>query len=379
MASSLGPCQLKENSPSHLCVDCALIDFGSHTYELHRSMQDLHKMTTQCALCALLWRQLSGLQETPQEPVTLIRVGSKVKALPIDKTIISLYSEPGKQIDGLPLVAQKQADFCLQGSQRGFPALSYAQLGLPLLPDAASQEQFAFLNALIHYCDENHQCMAPAGYSTSPGKLPTRVIDVGGTVERIRLVETSEEPTARGHYIALSHCWGRLDQKQLFCTYAYNIAERKANIAYDELPRNFQDAIRITRAMGIPYLWIDSLCIKQGDQEDWAAESVKMEDVFSNAYCTIAASSAACSLTGFLGTRWARDAIKIRTVSGAPLYLADAIDDFHQDVEKSILSSRGWVLQERALSRRTIYFTSSQVYWECGNGVVCETLAQLRK
>lgn len=289
-----------------------------------------------------------------------------------------IASQVGKMMASL-LATQTQADYCLQGPQKGSPALAYVQLGLPLLPEAASQEQFALLNALIRHCDEKHECMAPLEYSTLSGTLPTRVIDVGGTAERIRLVETSEEPAARGHYIALSHCWGRLDPTQRFCTYAYNIAERKANIAYDELPRNFQDAIRVTRALGIRFLWIDSLCIKQGDQEDWTAESARMEDVFSNAYCTIAASSATSSLTGFLGPRRARDAIKIRTVSGAPLYLADAIDDFHEDIENSILSSRGWVLQERALSRRTIYFTSSQVYWECGKGVVCETLAQLRK
>lgn len=256
-------------------------------------------MATRCALCNLLWRRLSGLRETPREPLKLIRVGSKVKALPIDQTIISLYSEPGKQGDGLAVMAQTQTDSCLLGPQRGSPALSYAQLGLPLLPEAASQEQFALLNGLIHHCDEKHECMGPLEYSTVPGTLPTRVIDVGGTAGRIRLVETSEEPAARGHYVALSHCWGRLDSTQRFCTYAYNIAERKANIAYHELPRNFQDAIRITRALGVRYLWIDSLCIKQGDQEDWAAESAKMEDVFSNAYCTIAASSAASSLTGF--------------------------------------------------------------------------------
>lgn len=101
MISSPETRQSKENLPSHLCDDCAAIDFGSHTYELHRSMQDLQKMTTRCALCNMLWRSLSGLQETPQEPVKLIRVGSKVKALPIDQPILSLYSDPGRQNNGL--------------------------------------------------------------------------------------------------------------------------------------------------------------------------------------------------------------------------------------------------------------------------------------
>lgn len=41
-------------------------------------------------------------------------------------------------------------------------------------------------------------------------------------------------------------------------------------------------------------------------------------------------------------------------------------------IDKSILNSRGWVLQERLLSRRTIHFASDQVYWECREHIVAE-------
>jgi hypothetical protein len=61
------------------------------------------------------------------------------------------------------------------------------------------------------------------------------------------------------------------------------------------------------------------------------------------------------------------------------IYACIDIDDFHKDVELSRLNTRGWVLQERALSRRTIFFTSTQVYWECGAGIHCETLTRLEK
>lgn len=221
-------------------------------------------------------------------------------------------------------------------------------------------------------------------HSQFPGELPTRLIDVGkDDFEPIRLVETRpasvQVPPVTGPYIALSHRWGELNPEQRFCTHEDNIEQRKTYIGYDSLPRTFQDAVRITRALRVRYLWIDSLCIIQEDPDDWATESGRMGEVFSNAYCTIAASSASSSLTGFLGPRRPRDVIQLSTPDGVPLYLAEAVDDFRADVEHSILSSRGWVLQERALSRRTIYFTSTQVYWECGKGVVCETLAQLRK
>ncbi|KAI3547764.1 hypothetical protein CABS03_10036 [Colletotrichum abscissum] len=57
-------------------------------------------------------------------------------------------------------------------------------------------------------------------------------------------------------------------------------------------------------------------------------------------------------------------------------YICEIIDNFEIDVEKGELNQRGWVLQERALSRRTLHFTSSQTYWECGEGIRCETFTK---
>ena len=59
--------------------------------------------------------------------------------------------------------------------------------------------------------------------------------------------------------------------------------------------------------------------------------------------------------------------------------VCEAIDDFYRDVDQGELNQRGWVLQERALSRRTIYFTETQSYWECGGGVRCETMTKMKK
>lgn len=211
-------------------------------------------------------------------------------------------------------------------------------------------------------------------------KIPTRLLEVKKDgVDTIHLVETRREAVSSDRYIAFSHCWGKLRNSERFCLHSSNLSELKKYVDFEALPKSFQDAIRVTRALGIQYLWIDSLCIIQDDEDDWAAEAGKMEDVFSEAYCTIAASSAESSLAGFLGGRKSRDVIGISTPGGEPLYLAEYIDDFCQDVENSVLSTRGWVLQERTLSRRTIYFTSTQVYWECDKGVVCESLAQLYK
>lgn len=39
---------------------------------------------------------------------------------------------------------------------------------------------------------------------------------------------------------------------------------------------------------------------------------------------------------------------------------------------EAYLNHRGWVLQERLLSRRTLHFAKDRVYWECGHHIVAE-------
>lgn len=55
------------------------------------------------------------------------------------------------------------------------------------------------------------------------------------------------------------------------------------------LTRTFQDSINLTVQLGLEYIWIDSLCIIQGDAADWATESVTMASVYGGAHLVIAA------------------------------------------------------------------------------------------
>ncbi|OXV10397.1 hypothetical protein Egran_01842 [Elaphomyces granulatus] len=103
-------------------------------------------------------------------------------------------------------------------------------------------------------------------------------------------------------YLVLSHCWGDPtdEERKRFCTTPENYRGRKEGFSYNDLPKTFQDAVRVTRELDKKYLWIDSLCIIQGDKEDWKKEAKRMEHVFASAYCTIAASSASNWRDGFL-------------------------------------------------------------------------------
>jgi hypothetical protein len=135
----------------------------------------------------------------------------------------------------------------------------------------------------------------------------------------------------------------------------------------------------VTRELGVRYLWIDSLCIIQGKDGDFEDEAERMETVFSEAYCVIAASRATGTSDGFLRDRPNREVVKFKRGLEDPFYVCEAIDDFQHDVIEGHFNKRGWVLQERALARRTIYFTAKQTYWECGDGVRCETLTKMEK
>ena len=143
-----------------------------------------------------------------------------------------------------------------------------------------------------------------------------------------------------------------------------------------DLPHLFKDAIKLTRALHCQYIWIDSLCIVQGEGGDFESEAVRMELVYGMAYCVIATTHAMGNSDSFLTPVLKRDYVKIDN-KGIPFYVCDPIDDFQEHVLNGHLNTRGWVLQERALARRTIHFTNKQIYWECGEGIRCEIMTRM--
>jgi hypothetical protein len=209
--------------------------------------------------------------------------------------------------------------------------------------------------------------------------------EASGTVQ---LYETRPEDIDRIQlfkYIALSHQWGDQKIHKHFLTTTDNIASLREGISTDILPPMFRDVIKFTRQLGVKYLWIDSVCIiQEGELSDFSDEAKHMETVFRLAYCVVAASHASGTSESFLEPKENQPTRKVvrfeaSSPSESPLYVCEAIDDFQYDVIEGPLNKRGWVLQERALARRTIHVAETQTYWECGEGVRCETLTKMRK
>lgn len=234
----------------------------------------------------------------------------------------------------------------------------------------ASEANFDFARRCLSACQNEHiKCLK----KYTP-ELPTRVIDVGAKNydQSLRLIATQEES---GSYVALSHCWGGQVSPLLLSD---NIDHFKNAIRFQDLPANFQDAVIITRKLGIRYLWIDSLCIVQDSKQDWEQESQKMGFYYGNSTLTIYASCAGTSASGI----FRRDAPPPPPVGPNPVYLdisgetgvnqqikVELMTDEDETLTEldlnSPLSSRGWTLQESVLAPRQLYFGKRKIYWQC--------------
>ncbi|KAE9373876.1 HET-domain-containing protein, partial [Stipitochalara longipes BDJ] len=225
-------------------------------------------------------------------------------------------------------------------------------------------------------------------------KLPTRVIDVGlaNRDGDPHLLETNGAPD--GQWVSLSHCWGKKENHPLKTT-RQNLAQHLKTIPMSSLPKTFQDAVVATRVLGIQFLWIDSLCIVQDDEDDWRRESQTMGMVYERAVITLAASAAPDSTHGlFVERPYAKikfPSIQLPFLVGKPGTAHQEIlgnysigldwrqEPFmtHMDPMLTPLAQRGWCTQELILSRRIVHFLKEGMVWACKRTAEDETGQQI--
>jgi hypothetical protein len=154
----------------------------------------------------------------------------------------------------------------------------------------------------IQDCDRNHPGCRRQGTTHTNDRF-SRILDVGNVSDApdVNLC-LSDELGHDAKYATLSHCWGGITSEVPSLT-TRTYKEFFQRIAIMSLPQTFQDAIQLTRRLGIRYLWIDSLCIIQDSREDWLEQSAVMGDIYQYSYLNIAATKSTDPYGGLFTTR----------------------------------------------------------------------------
>ncbi|KAK2590137.1 hypothetical protein QQS21_012190 [Conoideocrella luteorostrata] len=220
----------------------------------------------------------------------------------------------------------------MEAKQQGLPARIRGLLVDP-----------AILKAWLDRCESKHQeCRGP----WSDELLCTSMVDV--------VSRTVVKCPSHCRYVALSYVWGGV------------MPEERA-LEKGTLPPTIEDAIMVTKSLGIQYLWVDAVCIDQRPSAAKSQQLAMMDLIYSGAYATIVAVDGDDSNAGLRGVcrhnlrepqcrEWV-DGYELATVYPPSMKEISERDSKH--------STRAWTLQEMVFSRRRILFGKTQVHYLC--------------
>ncbi|EFQ27415.1 heterokaryon incompatibility protein [Colletotrichum graminicola M1.001] len=207
-----------------------------------------------------------------------------------------------------------------------------------------------------------------------PPSLPRRVLDLRRFPTEGKLCLLESEGMS-GAYVCLSYTWGPRNNG---VTTPDNLQANFNNISYVKLPQTYKDAVTVATALDIPFLWIDGLCIIQGDKDsvDWKEQSSQMAEIYGNSLLVIAAANCTSVEDGFLSAaNTSRSLIKFelpRDTNAHSVVYARAMLD-HSWLGWSTLAepktegtlSRSWCFQEEVLASRILTFYGGEMNLQC--------------
>ncbi|KAL2061854.1 hypothetical protein VTL71DRAFT_7232 [Oculimacula yallundae] len=226
------------------------------------------------------------------------------------------------------------------------------------MTSVTSTQSIESIKLQMKECLETHGSNCPSKFEVG---LPTRVIDVDSDTNSERLSLHIREPRERSQYAALSYCWGSPPHTFMTTT---DLIRDPSQRDWSRLPSTIRDAIWVTRALGLRYLWVDSLCIIQDDESDKMKEIQLMGTIYKNARVTIAAARSLSVYDGFL------QEIHVPQIC-LPFIDSDGnlrklwVHAEPPELPDEPLEKRGWTLQESLLSPRILYYGSKDLVWKC--------------
>lgn len=208
---------------------------------------------------------------------------------------------------------------------------------------------------------------------------PTRLLKLHP--KKVQVVEMTHPVAIQ--YACLTHRWapnqsygnGINSGFRRCCRLKSNVSRKENFIKITNLLPTYQDAVSITKALGLNYLWIDALCIVQDDADDVRIQIAQMGTIYQNCYFAIAGDVHRDHTYSFLNSRrqWShthKETIKNPYGEDHTIYFRRRRE--HKHLSWSGIFARGWCFQERLLASRVIRFQNEEVVFECNESVLCE-------
>ena len=169
------------------------------------------------------------------------------------------------------------------------------------------------------------------------------------------------------NFVALSYVWGKSSMptttRSTFPSLSVPGGLKSLTPAF---PKTIIDAIHLTAQLNEKYLWIDSLCIVEDDDQERHNLFRTMHVVYGYASLVIVAAAGGNADTGLPGVLPHLRKLKQAYIQlDSDLHLAAALPELHDVLPNTIWSGRGWTFQEGFLARRKLIFTNNTVYFSC--------------
>lgn len=237
----------------------------------------------------------------------------------------------------------------------------------PLFRNYQAANSLSWVKHRLQTCDTSHQMCS----STTPSFLPTRLLRLIPTYDEVDIVVRVEKTAdldknnlAGYKYSTLSYCWGGEQSLKLTATSEEMLLR---GISASSFPKTLRDAIQFTWDLGLQFIWIDCVCIRQDEPIEIATEVAKIPAIYASSYLTISAARATHSRQGFL-----HDA-SLPSTSELSFKLPFSCSDGKRGsillspgtVYRAPIDCRSWTLQEYILSRRVLQFTDFKFHWTC--------------
>lgn len=228
-------------------------------------------------------------------------------------------------------------------------------------------------------CDEHHQTACQNTLSSS----------VHRKIEDLFLIDVYRESldfvVPGATFVALSYVWGDLQGRDILRhtrgTFDTLKSEGSLRSLQTGIPTVIRDAMRLCRSIGQRYLWCDLLCIREDDKSIKHRQIRPMDAIYNQAPLTIVALSGAHSFQPLPGLKpRTRPPICLVEELGHEALLMSRAPRLGYVERHTLYESRRWTFQERLISRRCLFLTDRQMYFQCPSASLREddALAQLR-